>query len=91
MQAVNTHEYTSIKSLNDNEQKNGFWGVLARKAKSMLDENGNPQKDDELPQPVDDSTQVWFYEFQKYYNLCWTSVWASMSKFAITKIVTNGD
>lgn len=58
MQAVNTHEYTSIKSLNDNEQKNGFWGVLARKAKSMLDENGNPQKDDELPQPVDDCTQV---------------------------------
>jgi hypothetical protein len=47
--------------LNENEPKNGFWGVLARKAKSMLDENGNPQKDDELSQPVNDSHQVIFH------------------------------
>ncbi|XP_034221915.1 uncharacterized protein LOC117632522 isoform X3 [Prunus dulcis] len=31
------HEYTSIKNLN--ESKHGFWGVLARKAKAILDDD----------------------------------------------------
>ncbi|KAF8690252.1 hypothetical protein HU200_041321 [Digitaria exilis] len=34
------YEYTSMKSLN--EAKYGFWGALARKAKSLLDEDGSP-------------------------------------------------
>ncbi|XP_062231088.1 uncharacterized protein LOC133928668 [Phragmites australis] len=34
------YEYTSMKSLN--EAKYGFWGALARKAKSFLDEDGSP-------------------------------------------------
>ncbi|KAK3139108.1 hypothetical protein QOZ80_5AG0377880 [Eleusine coracana subsp. coracana] len=33
------YEYTSMKSLN--EAKYGFWGALARKAKSFLDEDGS--------------------------------------------------
>lgn len=37
------YEYTSMKSLN--ESKYGFWGVLARKAKSFLDEdNSSPDR-----------------------------------------------
>ncbi|CAL4907339.1 unnamed protein product [Urochloa decumbens] len=36
------YEYTSMKSLN--EAKYGFWGALARKAKSLLDEDGFPGK-----------------------------------------------
>lgn len=40
MQESNTYEYTSMKSLN--EPKHGFCGVLARKAKAILeDDNGN--------------------------------------------------
>ncbi|KAL6593204.1 hypothetical protein ACP70R_049088 [Stipagrostis hirtigluma subsp. patula] len=35
-----SYEYTSMKSLN--EAKYGFWGALARKAKSFLDEDGSP-------------------------------------------------
>lgn len=31
------YEYTSMKSLN--ESKNGFWGVLARKAKSIIEDD----------------------------------------------------
>ncbi|KAL6275472.1 uncharacterized protein Pyn_15752 [Prunus yedoensis var. nudiflora] len=31
------HQYTSIKNLN--ESKHGFWGVLARKAKAILDDD----------------------------------------------------
>ncbi|KAJ3703190.1 hypothetical protein LUZ61_006895 [Rhynchospora tenuis] len=61
VQADNSHEYTSIKSLNENEAKNGLWGVLARKAKTMLDEE-NPQKDDELSQPVNSTQSRWSYE-----------------------------
>ncbi|BAF17085.1 uncharacterized protein [Oryza sativa Japonica Group] len=34
------YEYTSMKNLN--EAKYGFWGALARKAKSFLDEDGSP-------------------------------------------------
>ncbi|XP_062180876.1 uncharacterized protein LOC133885218 [Phragmites australis] len=34
------YEYASMKSLN--EAKYGFWGALARKAKSFLDEDGSP-------------------------------------------------
>ncbi|EHA8588562.1 hypothetical protein COCNU_scaffold005796G000010 [Cocos nucifera] len=45
MQDSNTYEYTSMKSLN--EPKYGFWGVLARKAKAILeDDNATQQFDD---------------------------------------------
>ncbi|XP_038980812.1 uncharacterized protein LOC103716692 isoform X2 [Phoenix dactylifera] len=41
----NTYEYTSMKTLN--EPKHGFWGVLARKAKAILeDDNATQQFDD---------------------------------------------
>ncbi|KAJ6831631.1 uncharacterized protein M6B38_305170 [Iris pallida] len=36
------YEYTSMKSLN--ESKYGFWGVLARKAKSILDDDNPSQQ-----------------------------------------------
>ncbi|KAL6609770.1 hypothetical protein ACP70R_039739 [Stipagrostis hirtigluma subsp. patula] len=51
-----TQLYTSTRSLNDDgtkydlelskkdEAKHGFWGVLAQKAKVMLDENGTPRE-----------------------------------------------
>ncbi|XP_020111593.1 uncharacterized protein LOC109726428 [Ananas comosus] len=45
MQESNTVEYTSMKSLT--EPKHGFWGVLARKAKAILEDdndNGVPNK-----------------------------------------------
>ncbi|XP_047095708.1 uncharacterized protein LOC124708064 [Lolium rigidum] len=35
-----SYGYTSMKSLN--EDKYGFWGTLARKAKSFIDEDGSP-------------------------------------------------
>ncbi|XP_061367926.1 uncharacterized serine-rich protein C215.13 [Gastrolobium bilobum] len=40
------YEYTSMKSLN--ESKNGFWGVLARKAKSII-EDDNVSQQSEMP------------------------------------------
>ncbi|XP_062081658.1 uncharacterized protein LOC133788260 [Humulus lupulus] len=36
------YEYTSMKNLN--ESKHGFWGALARKAKSILDDDNEPQQ-----------------------------------------------
>uniref|UniRef100_A0A2N9ELM6 Uncharacterized protein n=1 Tax=Fagus sylvatica TaxID=28930 RepID=A0A2N9ELM6_FAGSY len=42
------YEYTSMKNLN--ESKHGFWGVLARKAKAILDEDTVPQEHVETPQ-----------------------------------------
>ena len=45
MQDTVTYEYTSMKSLN--EAKYGFWGFLARKAKSILeDDNATQQFED---------------------------------------------
>ncbi|KAG0496087.1 hypothetical protein HPP92_000662 [Vanilla planifolia] len=41
-QDVPSYEYTSMSSLN--ETKHGFWGVLARKAKSLLDDDNVSQK-----------------------------------------------
>ncbi|XP_027334618.1 uncharacterized protein LOC113849143 [Abrus precatorius] len=41
-----TYEYTSMKNLN--ESKNGFWGVLARKAKSIIEDDNIPQQS-EMP------------------------------------------
>ncbi|PKA60290.1 hypothetical protein AXF42_Ash008349 [Apostasia shenzhenica] len=41
------HEYTSMRSMNErnvNESKYGFWGVLARKAMSILEEDGVSQQ-----------------------------------------------
>ncbi|XP_028085005.1 uncharacterized protein LOC114286131 isoform X2 [Camellia sinensis] len=38
----NTYEYTSMKSLS--EPKHGFWGVLARKAKAILDDDNAAQQ-----------------------------------------------
>ena len=35
---------------NLNESKHGFWGVLARKAKAILDEDTLPQEHVETPQ-----------------------------------------
>lgn len=40
------YEYTSMKSLD--ESKNGFWGVLARKAKSIIEDN-NVTQQSEMP------------------------------------------
>ncbi|XP_048434445.1 uncharacterized protein LOC103947475 [Pyrus x bretschneideri] len=37
------HEYTSLKNVN--ESKHGFWGVLARKAKDILDDDDNGVQD----------------------------------------------
>ncbi|KAL5711566.1 hypothetical protein ACHQM5_022002 [Ranunculus cassubicifolius] len=37
-----SYEYTSMKNLN--ETKDGFWGVLARKAKSILDDDNVAQQ-----------------------------------------------
>ncbi|KAJ4980001.1 hypothetical protein NE237_010781 [Protea cynaroides] len=37
-----SYEYTSMKSLN--ESKHGFWGVLARKAKAILEDDNVAQK-----------------------------------------------
>ncbi|XAR58818.1 hypothetical protein NMG60_11014367 [Bertholletia excelsa] len=39
-----TYEYTSMKSLSDN--KSGFWGALARKAKSIIDDDNTSQQFD---------------------------------------------
>ncbi|KAI4306310.1 hypothetical protein L6164_029596 [Bauhinia variegata] len=36
-----TYEYTSVKSMN--ESKPGFWGVLARKAKSIIEDDNTTQ------------------------------------------------
>ena len=45
VQDSNTYEYTSMKTLD--EPKHGFWGVLARKAKVILeDDNAAQQFDD---------------------------------------------
>ncbi|KAK7290322.1 hypothetical protein RIF29_04650 [Crotalaria pallida] len=41
-----SYEFTSMKSLN--QPKNGFWGVLARKAKSILDDD-NVTQQSEMP------------------------------------------
>ncbi|XP_050369945.1 uncharacterized protein LOC126788035 [Argentina anserina] len=41
------HEYTSMKNLN--ESKNGFWSVLARKAKAIIDDD----EDDNVAQTYD--------------------------------------
>ncbi|KAJ1422970.1 hypothetical protein SESBI_12739 [Sesbania bispinosa] len=41
-----TYEYTSMKNLN--ESKNGFWNVLARKAKSII-EDDNLTRQSEMP------------------------------------------
>lgn len=40
------YEYTSMK--NTNESKNGFWGALARKAKSIIDDDDVPRQS-EMP------------------------------------------
>ncbi|KAF3782185.1 hypothetical protein EJ110_NYTH34161 [Nymphaea thermarum] len=41
-QASTTYEYTSMKNLNDS--KSGFWGVLARKAKNIFEEEDGTRK-----------------------------------------------
>ncbi|XP_020238033.1 uncharacterized protein LOC109817229 [Cajanus cajan] len=40
------YEYTSMKNVN--ESKNGFWGVLARKAKSIIEDDNVPRQS-EMP------------------------------------------
>ncbi|KAM1216382.1 hypothetical protein ACFX2J_012675 [Malus domestica] len=41
------HEYTSLKNVN--ESKHGFWGVLTRKAKDILDDDDNGVQDYHSP------------------------------------------
>ncbi|PKA61799.1 hypothetical protein AXF42_Ash008630 [Apostasia shenzhenica] len=41
-QESSAYEYTSMSSLNEN--KHGFWGVLARKAKSLIEDDNAAQK-----------------------------------------------
>jgi hypothetical protein len=48
---LNAHEYTSVKSLN--EPKYGFFGNLARKAKTFLDEDNLPKQFE----PIDSRTE----------------------------------
>ncbi|KAJ4829811.1 hypothetical protein Tsubulata_025321 [Turnera subulata] len=43
------HQYTSMKSLN--ESKPGFWGSLARKAKSILEDDDHPDPPPPPPNP----------------------------------------
>lgn len=54
-QDSSSYEYTSLNSLN--ESKHGFWGILARKAKTFLDDDTSSQKlethGDEQPKMVD--------------------------------------
>lgn len=44
MQDASNYEYTSMKSLN--EPKHGFWGDLARKAKSIIEDGASNKSDD---------------------------------------------
>ncbi|KAJ1686622.1 hypothetical protein LUZ63_018012 [Rhynchospora breviuscula] len=52
---------SQVKDDNSHEGKNGLWGVLAIKAKTMLDEE-NPQKDKELSPTVNSTQSRWSYE-----------------------------
>lgn len=45
VQDSNAYGYTSMKSLN--EPKHGFWGILARKAKAILEDENATQQFDE--------------------------------------------
>ncbi|ONK78247.1 uncharacterized protein A4U43_C02F16190 [Asparagus officinalis] len=63
-----TYDYTAMKSLN--EAKYGFWGVLARKAKSIL-EDDNPSQESEdsgrsHPQMFDTSAGSQFNQLDSY-------------------------
>ncbi|KAF8364673.1 hypothetical protein HHK36_033353 [Tetracentron sinense] len=53
-----SYEYTSMKSLN--ESKNGFWGILAKKAKAILEDDNATQQSETpgrlRPQMIDTST-----------------------------------
>ena len=42
MQEATAYEYTSMRNLN--ESKYGFWGILARKAKSILEDDNAAQR-----------------------------------------------
>lgn len=56
MQDSAVYEYTSMKNLN--ESKYGFWGVLARKAKAILEEDDTTKQLDpgrNQPQAVNTS------------------------------------
>lgn len=47
------HRSTSFDAYGNDNSKSGFWGVLAHKAKSMLDENNPaPQQQDTMPQTL---------------------------------------
>ncbi|KAI3507279.1 hypothetical protein L1887_22196 [Cichorium endivia] len=54
-----TYDYTSMGSTNE---PGGFWGVLARKAKSIIDDDGSPKRFDPpssvKPETVSTSNQV---------------------------------
>ncbi|KAJ4767082.1 heat-inducible transcription repressor [Rhynchospora pubera] len=52
---------SQVKDDNSHEGKNGLWGVLAIKAKNMLDEE-NPQKDKESSPTVNSTQSRWSYE-----------------------------
>lgn len=57
MQDASNYEYTSMKSLN--ERKHGFWGDLARKAKSIIEDGASNKSDDYgrvQPPKLDSST-----------------------------------
>ncbi|XP_020101237.1 uncharacterized protein LOC109719115 [Ananas comosus] len=56
-QDASNYEYTSMKSLN--ERKHGFWGDLARKAKSIIEDGASNKSDDYgrvQPPKLDSST-----------------------------------
>ncbi|KAL5991388.1 hypothetical protein ACLOJK_012296 [Asimina triloba] len=59
-----SYEYTSMKSLN--ESKYGFWSVLARKAKSIIEDDNTPPQNEmprrSKPPPLETSTGGQFRE-----------------------------
>lgn len=42
----------SFEAYGNGDSKNGFWGVLAQKAKSMLNDNNSTQQHDTKPQTL---------------------------------------
>ncbi|KAF9670975.1 hypothetical protein SADUNF_Sadunf13G0124900 [Salix dunnii] len=55
------HEYTSMKAMKETKQQQGFWGTLARKAKSILDDdfdtdNNNAPPPQKQHQQLDSAT-----------------------------------
>ncbi|KAJ4819802.1 heat-inducible transcription repressor [Rhynchospora pubera] len=73
---------SQVKDDNSHEGKNGLWGVLAIKAKNMLDEE-NPQKDKESS-PTVNSTQKTFIE--AYFGCMFFNILPSQSRWSYERL-----